>query len=194
MFIYSKPNALQKNICREVINTFENDPEKHTGFVRDSEGNLSNNSNSVKRSMDLTFTPEMLNHPSWGGLLQVVVNTVYIGIKDYYNRFQDLLSLPQLDICDSFNLQRYLPNEGFYIYHAENTSRVNLHRAFVWMIYLNDVTEGGETEFLYQRRFERPEEGKLLIWPADWTHLHRGIPSETQTKYIITGWLQFKYN
>ena len=43
-------------------------------------------------------------------------------------------------------------------------------------------------QFLYQHHFEEPKEGKLVIWPSDWTHLHRGIPSLTQTKYILTGW------
>jgi hypothetical protein len=58
------------------------------------------------------------------------------------------------------------------------------------MIYLNDVTEGGETEFYYQQHFETPEQGKLIIWPSDWTYLHRGIPSPTQVKYILTGWFR----
>ena len=61
-------------------------------------------------------------------------------------------------------------------------------RVLVWMIYLNDVTDRGETEFYFQHHFERPEEGKLVIWPADWTYTHRGIASPTQTKYILTGW------
>ena len=56
------------------------------------------------------------------------------------------------------------------------------------MIYLNTLTDRGETEFFYQQHFESAERGKLLIWPSDWTHLHRGVPSPTQTKYILTGW------
>jgi hypothetical protein len=56
------------------------------------------------------------------------------------------------------------------------------------MVYLNTLTDRGETEFFYQNHFEEPKEGKLVIWPSDWTHLHRGVPSLTQTKYILTGW------
>ena len=56
------------------------------------------------------------------------------------------------------------------------------------MIYLNDVTEGGYTEFPSQNKLFQPRTGDILIWPAFWTHPHRGITSKTQTKYIITGW------
>ena len=33
--------------------------------------------------------------------------------------------------------------------------------------------------------------GKILCWPCDWTHTHRGIVSPTETKYILTGWFSF---
>ena len=59
------------------------------------------------------------------------------------------------------------------------------------MMYLNDVTDNGETEFLHQNLKIIPEKGKLVIWPSDWTHTHRGITSTTQEKYIITGWFNF---
>ena len=56
------------------------------------------------------------------------------------------------------------------------------------MTYLNNVSDEGETEFLYQQVKHKPEIGKTLIWPSDFTHYHRGIPSQSQEKYIITGW------
>ena len=56
------------------------------------------------------------------------------------------------------------------------------------MTYLNNVTDKGETEFLHQKLKIKPEIGKTLIWPTDFTHTHRGIPSPTQEKYIVTGW------
>ena len=59
------------------------------------------------------------------------------------------------------------------------------------MTYLNDVTEGGETEWYYQKLKIKPKKGLTVIWPADWTYQHRGIPSKTHHKYIITGWFSF---
>jgi len=37
----------------------------------------------------------------------------------------------------------------------------------------------------------KPEKGLTLIWPADWTFTHRGIPSMSETKYIVTGWYNY---
>ena len=59
--------------------------------------------------------------------------------------------------------------------------------SFFW--YLNDVTEGGETEFLYQGKRVDAKQGRIVIWPAGWTHLHRGNPPLSNTKYILTGWI-----
>ena len=60
------------------------------------------------------------------------------------------------------------------------------------MIYLNDVTDGGYTEFPNQGKRFQPRAGDLLIWPAFFTHPHRGIASKTQTKYIVTGWYDYQ--
>jgi hypothetical protein len=57
------------------------------------------------------------------------------------------------------------------------------------MIYLNDVNDGG-TEFKYQNHLEKAEQGKLLIWPAEWIFTHKGQISNTTTKYILTGWFE----
>ena len=59
-------------------------------------------------------------------------------------------------------------------------------------LYLNDVDEGGETEYLISRRVKvKPEEGKLVFWPAGYTHPHRGNPIYDGYKYIITGWYTY---
>jgi len=58
------------------------------------------------------------------------------------------------------------------------------------MLYLNDNFEGGETEFIYQKDRIKPRKNRLLIWPAAYTHVHRGNPPINGDKYIITGWVE----
>ena len=57
------------------------------------------------------------------------------------------------------------------------------------MTYLNDVPKGG-TEFFYQKITSPAKKGLTLIWPAEFTHLHKGQIAK-QEKYIITGWYNY---
>ena len=65
-------------------------------------------------------------------------------------------------------------------------------RHLVFMTYLNTVTDGGETEWFHQQIKIQPRKGLTVMWPVDWTHVHRGVPSKTQTKYVTTGWYTYK--
>ena len=85
-------------------------------------------------------------------------------------------------------IQYYKPGDGFYTWHVDASGLDGCDRAFVYITYLNDVPDGG-TEFYYQDYTVKAEKGKTVIFPAGVTHKHRGQISETQEKYIITGWI-----
>jgi hypothetical protein len=91
----------------------------------------------------------------------------------------------------SFKMQKTNLREGYHIWHYESGNRQISNRLLTWMLYLNDVEEGGETEFLYQSMRVKPKQGTLLIWPAAFTHTHRGNPPLSNEKYIVTGWTEF---
>ena len=58
------------------------------------------------------------------------------------------------------------------------------------MLYLNTINNKGGTEFPYQKITFNAIKGNLIIWPADFTHPHKGVISETEEKYIVTGWFE----
>ena len=112
-------------------------------------------------------------------------------IDEYISKYE--YAKTPLTIDPYINIQRYDPGDAYYKWHCE---RITANPAFskrhlVFMTYMNDVTDQGETEFFYQKVKFKPKKGLTLIWPVDWTHTHRGVPSPTQTKYIITGWISF---
>jgi len=87
-------------------------------------------------------------------------------------------------------IQKTLPTEGYHVWHIEhNKGSANEKRAFVFSIYLNDVEEGGETEFLHFSKRVNPKKGRIVIWPAGFPYLHRGNPPLSGKKYILTSWL-----
>ena len=77
---------------------------------------------------------------------------------------------------------------GFHSWHYESGGLEVAARQFVVQVYLNDDFDGGETEFLYQQRREQAIAGDVLIFPASFTHTHRGNPPLGGTKYIATSW------
>lgn len=91
----------------------------------------------------------------------------------------------------SFKLQKTQPGGGYHVWHYESSSREHSHRLLTWILYLNDIEDGGETEFLYQHMRVKPKQGTLVIWPAAFTHTHRGNPPLKDNKYIVTGWTEF---
>lgn len=99
--------------------------------------------------------------------------------------------------CGLINLQEYAAGAGHYGYwHHEHYPKDQLaeplHRVLFFIFYLNDVAEGGETEFFYQRQAVQPRAGRLLIAPAGFTHTHRGTVPLSNDKLIATSWVLFQ--
>ena len=95
------------------------------------------------------------------------------------------------------NLQKYLrASGGYHHWHSEiypqNASCETLHRALLFQFYLNDVEEGGGTEFYYQRKTVAARRGRLVIAPAGFTHAHKGHVALSGDKYIATSWILFQ--
>ena len=115
---------------------------------------------------------------------------LHLCYMDYKKQWPFLEKMPNLEI-GKFNLQKYRTGDHFNSVHTERASINTTHRVLAWMTYLNDVEEGGETSFSHFGLSIRPEKGKTLIWPADWSHAHSGHSVTQGLKYIITGWIQF---
>lgn len=68
------------------------------------------------------------------------------------------------------------------------------NREQTFMIYLNDVEEGGETTFPNLNLKLTPKKGLAVRWfnmkdgQLDYTSLHEGTPVTRGIKYIITSW------
>jgi hypothetical protein len=118
----------------------------------------------------------------------------------------DLVALPDDELAGllqqvfrvgELNMQHYARGEGgYFAWHAEvspgDPTGEPLHRVLPFMVYLNDVAEGGETEWHYQRLRIQPRRGTLVMWPAYFTHTHRGLPPASGDKYIVTSWILYQ--
>lgn len=110
--------------------------------------------------------------------------------KEYAKKFSILTSFEKHGI-NIIKIQKTEPAQGYHVWHTEVNGQSNCRRLAAFILYLNDVEEGGETEFLYLKRRIQPKQGRLMIWPSGYVHTHRGNPPLAGTKYIMTGWIEF---
>lgn len=95
----------------------------------------------------------------------------------------------QYHLTSIYNLQKYEDGEGYFNLHNEHGT-LSPYRMLTWMIYLNDATSG--TWFPTQKKTIKPKTGRLVIWPASWTHPHKGVTPNVGNKYILTGWWNYE--
>jgi hypothetical protein len=91
----------------------------------------------------------------------------------------------------TYKIQRTMQGGGYHVWHCEDGDKAYSGRLGVYILYLNDVDEGGETEFLYLSKRIKAKKGRLVIFPPNYPWAHRGNPPLSGTKYILTGWMEF---
>tara|TARA_R100001082_G_scaffold79519_1_gene46840 strand:- start:39 stop:665 length:627 start_codon:yes stop_codon:yes gene_type:complete len=188
--------ALDRGSCQSLIDIFESLNEYH------EEGKIGDNrvDYNLKKCIEILFRfyDDFKIHPCPPRTIfeemrvpvytEVnFVNCIVESFMKYAQEYSFIDILPKTQVYQGFKIQKYNPGECYSQLHCESMGS-QLHRVLAWMIYLNDVTEGGETEFPSQDKKFQPRCGDVLFWPAHFTHPHRGIASKTQVKYIVTGW------
>ncbi len=181
-------NLEKNNLCKQIIDIFDENEHLHKGGVTEGGKNF-----AVKKTTDITINPNDLKNIKFK-YLNDYIDELYKCFKDYQNQWPFLKSLNKNLHVGAFNIQRYLPGDHFAKIHTERYNIESLHRVFAWMTYLNDVDDGGSTNFSHYNIKIKPEIGKTLIWPAEWTHAHSGEILNSGAKYIVTGWIQFPHD
>ena len=178
-------NLENVNLCNEIIAFFESNKNLQKQGVSGAGLNL-----DIKKTTDISISPNNLENPKFE-IFNQYISELHQCFLDYQNQWPFLKSMFSKGDIPSFNVQKYLPGDHFARLHSERTSLSTLHRLFAWMTYLNDVDDGGETNFNHYGIKIKPKIGKTLIWPSEWTHAHTGEILKSGTKYIVTGWIQF---
>lgn len=181
-------NVLSSELCKETIQRFELDDRKKEGVTHGNEVNK-----NIKRSIDLPFN----FLPEWHDIKCKIFDHMHIYIKrclDEINKKQlipeEILYCRMLGHIETpwANIQRTDKGE-FFDWHVDYN--LDEQRLFAFIYYLNtlDEKDGGETEF-YDGTKIRPKEGKLIMFPTDIVHFHRGCEVKTEkSKYIVTGFI-----
>tara|TARA_Y100000310_G_scaffold343895_1_gene453756 strand:+ start:1737 stop:2480 length:744 start_codon:yes stop_codon:yes gene_type:complete len=201
------PNAASKEYCEKVINRYE--------YIQETQAEWGNTGRGAIRSrQDLGIEPIKVENDTYflGGtdgdenplgprdevlisidspLLLEWTRIIWKCYGIYAKKYGALSSLEQQRISTTTRIQKYLPAQGYHVWHCEADDVISSPRMLTVALYLNTVEEGGETEFLYQSTRVPPRQGTVALFPAGWTHMHRGNPPLNGNKYFMTTWLHY---
>ena len=186
-FIGIYEDAFSEEYCDKVIKYFNDCDKAGLCFTRQHQSSV----RKIEQEDLQLFGHSTINIPYMVEFTQefnsVFWNSIYTNYADKF----DVLKTYEPHTNYAFKVQKTEIGQGYHIWHSEDSTRAVSSRILAWMLYLNDVDEGGETEFLYYPKRIKPRTGTLILWPAGFTHAHRGNPPLSDTKYVITGWLEF---
>lgn len=179
------PDAFEKAYCDEVIRHFE--------LMRET--NITNLQNDIGKNSDERIVFDWAYTQGQYHYDFNICKHFYSRINELYvTRYAekyDMLKKSQQHTPKGMSVQKTMPHQGYHAWHQETADVGSGARVVTYMLYLNDVEESGETEFLYQGIKLKPEAGKLVFFPTGFTFPHRGNPIYKGEKYIITGWYTY---
>jgi hypothetical protein len=187
-FIGVYDNYITKEECDKAIQLYENQNKFNNTINRmDGEGA------HVLYKQDRQFFVGGHNIDVWWELLKPMMFNFDIALRHYLKNTGAGEAYGDSFHFTCLKIQKTLPTEGYHVWHVEHGKEFEqAFRAFVFSIYLNDVEDGGETEFLHFSKRCKPKTGRIVIWPAGFPYLHRGNPPLSGEKYILTSWMMLR--
>ena len=190
-FIKMYHGLYPEGYCQHLINEFERLTQSGAGTNRqNSEGSPRHNKNDLQLELNAgVHTIAPFEDKS-------AIDMFFKGLQACYEDYSAQFSILGNGRIRGthMKMQRTDPGGGYHIWHSEQNSGYQSARALVYTLYLNTLKpeEAGETEFLYQQYRQPVQENTMIIWPAAFTHAHRGNVVHGKTsKYIVTGWFYY---
>jgi hypothetical protein len=185
-------NVFADGFCNHVINEFE-DLTTAGNYSGGSRKNLEG-ANKIHKD-DTALFINGGNHEMRPFNGENPRNTFFKGLQECFDAYINEYDILQdtRSVCSNIKIQKTNPGQGYHIWHFEQGSGVDSARIVAYMCYLNTITDAGETEFLYQKLRIPPKENTMLLWPAAYTHTHRGnVVHGSTSKYVVTGWFHLE--
>jgi hypothetical protein len=182
-FVFVCDNVLPEEQRAELIRLFEADSSVQAGRVVDHLGQRMQSADKV--TDDLVMVPK----GPWESIYQTVHEAVAGFVRIYAEQSPALQVAPL--VWPAYKLQRYAKGEGYLRWHFDALGPGAFERVLGLILYLNDVKQGGETQFYHQQMQINPVVGRGILFPAGWTHMHCGTVPISSAKYIISTFISF---
>jgi hypothetical protein len=180
-FIRTYDDALPRDFCARLIEGFE---QQVAGQYRAGRGTRPGLDDSAWTELDIG---RLADAAFLGFFLKAIEDSLA-----RYNRETGLaIPVPFRPKTAKLVMKRYRASgaESFQP-HFDSIDEVSA-RYMVFLWYLNDVEQGGETEFCDLGIRVAPRAGRLLMFPPYWMYQHAGLPPMSGDKYILSTYLMF---
>ena len=188
-FIGVYDNFILKDECKKIIRFYEEQDKFKKTVNRQA---FENANLSAKKDNQLFLYNGNLE--IWHSDLKTLIANFDLALNHYEKEtgVLDVLKTESFHYT-TLKVQKTLPTEGYHVWHIEHSPGFDCEkRMLAFTIYLNDVKDGGETEFLHFSKRIKPKTGRIVIWPASFPYVHRGNPPLSGEKYILTSWMMLR--
>jgi len=170
-------------LCRQIIDSFESQQEHHTFINRFQRPTFT--------EMNISQQYANKNH-IWTGI-QKQTQSLFV---EYVSKYMDELDLgpdfPAKYVFEEFRVKKYRANtDDQFSDHTDVGDYNSARRFLVCFLYLNDVEEGGTTDFPKISHSVTPKCARMLIFPPNWMYRHAGRPVVNGKKYILGTYLHY---
>jgi hypothetical protein len=173
--------ALSPDFCVKMIDSFVNMPLLQSPNGRGYRAGLENSAWT-----ELNITP--VADKAFLGFFHAQVDK-YLDL--YNQRLELTIPIPSRPKLDDLRMKRYRAgsDDNFEPHFDSLDMKAGRYLVFLW--YLNDVAEGGETVFCDIGGKVEARTGRLLMFPPYWMFQHAGLPPRSNDKYIVSTYLMF---
>jgi hypothetical protein len=172
-FVWERKNNLSPELCKKIIERFENDTRKGPGHTGGGYAP------QMKTSIDLNISRCI----DWEDIHGILHEKIQENLKEYQYYLDTKLPTKQ-GVIDTWHTGFQIQKSGHYLWHNDSRVEHGTERILTFIWYLNTIENGGHTGFLHKT--VKPETGKFVFFPATWDYIHCGF--DAKDKYIITGW------
>jgi hypothetical protein len=171
--------TMTPELCEQLISLFENNPELHQRFDLNKTPNFTQLNFTQHSSIDTALHNKVVDH-------------LIAAVQVYRKNVPETFFWKPGFSFEQVRIKKYL-NDGNDLFdtHVDASSSETMKRFFAFFWYLNDVDEGGETEFLNLDLKVKPKAGRLVMFPPMWMYPHKGHPPISNNKYLLSTYLHF---
>lgn len=193
-------NVLLPEECERIIKLFnKHSKHQYKGIVLGDQDNSLKNTRKPKHTQELNITDVAKENKDFSEIDKLLYNRLQTYLNTYITKIKEKVRTSNIknenenNIIDTgYQIQKYKKNTGYYVNHVDShvfNTNIGIHdRIITYIWYLNDINEGGETNFISNFKI-KPVAGRLLFFPSTWSYPHAGLIPISSDKYIITGWI-----